>query len=398
MDSSIEDATSEEPKSSSFPSSSHEFSQVQQTLESVPPTKDKLSLVEPVTQTATVSTVVTTVSPSVTRLPVEGELEGTVSSNTLQTTVVTTVGNTSVVPTAASGVAAVSIAATAQQRDPIHSCTTPSTSAIQDALLESTERPVSSNSSRVSPHKNVSLSQEAPYVTDKDNIKRENQQLREAIEEVKRQLHLIYKYRSFLISTFENRPIHGFQQIIEKMRVYSSGSIPDYTEALSNSSDAKAFVTDSSFRATAASSAAVYTRYLDKEPREMDSSSIAYFDRPLVGNVESQEKSDRKVKGNEDKWQNLGGKGRSNLWTPEEDALFMKAFKQYGTKWKQIQKVLPNKSRQQIQSHGAYLLRLGKLNKELIRRGNKQVNSWHDKQECNDDSKQFINTYESDDV
>ncbi|EME31574.1 myb domain-containing protein isoform 2 [Galdieria sulphuraria] len=340
MDSSIEDATSEEPKSSSFPSSSHEFSQVQQTLESVPPTKDKLSLVEPVTQTATVSTVVTTVSPSVTRLPVEGELEGTVSSNTLQTTVVTTVGNTSVVPTAASGVAAVSIAAAAQQRDPIHSCTTPSTSAIQDALLESTERPVSSNSSRVSPHKNVSLSQEAPYVTDKDNIKRENQQLREAIEgirlkrerfrlltdkmkkEVKRQLHLIYKYRSFLISTFENRPIHGFQQIIEKMRVYSSGSIPDYTEALSNSSgmerkkqrmpletynlkstaDAKAFVTDSSFRATAASSAAVYTRYLDKEPREMDSSSIAYFDRPLVGNVESQEKSDRKVKGKNKNW------------------------------------------------------------------------------------------------
>ncbi|GJQ09713.1 hypothetical protein GpartN1_g1504.t1 [Galdieria partita] len=436
MESSIEEAASEQRDSRSFPKASREFSKVQQTLQSVPPRKDKVSLVEPVTQTATVSTVVTTINPTVARLPVEEELASTVSGSTLQTTVVTTVGNTSVASSAA-GTAAVSIAATGQEREPVDGCSIPSSSAVQDALLQSVEKPVSSTQSTASPPAKVLLPRETKYARDKDDIERENQQLREVVEdiqrkrekfllltdkmerEVKRQLQLINKYRSLLISTFENRPIYIFQQIVERMKMYAPASTSTCAEKLSNLSgfeersqrmpsvshnlkstaSAEASVKASNFRATAASSSAVNMRYIEKEWRESDSSPAAYLERPLAGNVQSQEKTDRKDKGNEDNWHTLGGgKGRSNLWTPKEDALFMKAFKQYGTKWKQIQKVLPNKSRRQIQSHGAYLLRLGKLNKELIRSGNKQLNSWHDEQEYNDDSKQFINTYESDDV
>ncbi|EME30699.1 hypothetical protein Gasu2_49440 [Galdieria sulphuraria] len=57
-------------------------------------------------------------------------------------------------------------------------------------------------------------------------------------------------------------------------------------------------------------------------------------------------------------------RGRHSIWKPEEERLFDEGFHRYGCRWKLIQEnLLPNKSRQQIQSHGTYLLRQGRLRK-----------------------------------
>ncbi|GJQ11754.1 hypothetical protein GpartN1_g3545.t1 [Galdieria partita] len=65
-------------------------------------------------------------------------------------------------------------------------------------------------------------------------------------------------------------------------------------------------------------------------------------------------------------------RGRHSIWKPEEERLFDEGFHRYGCRWKLIQEnLLPQKSRQQIQSHGTYLLRQGRLRKHQAGRHKK---------------------------
>jgi len=56
------------------------------------------------------------------------------------------------------------------------------------------------------------------------------------------------------------------------------------------------------------------------------------------------------------------GRGRkSKVWSSEDEDVFMRAYTEYGSSWRDIQKALPDKTREQIQSHIQYLLRTGKI-------------------------------------
>jgi len=72
------------------------------------------------------------------------------------------------------------------------------------------------------------------------------------------------------------------------------------------------------------------------------------------------EKPDKKRKGTR----------RNALWSTEDDELFSKVYNVYGKSWKTIHNFLPNKTREQVQSHGQYLIRIGKL--EDIKGGTKR--------------------------
>lgn len=58
---------------------------------------------------------------------------------------------------------------------------------------------------------------------------------------------------------------------------------------------------------------------------------------------------------------------RAPAWTPEEEVIFMDAYSKHGCRWKLFQDSLPGRSRRQIQSHGSYLIRQGKLSKKNSR-------------------------------
>lgn len=58
---------------------------------------------------------------------------------------------------------------------------------------------------------------------------------------------------------------------------------------------------------------------------------------------------------------------RAPAWTAEEESIFMDAYSKYGCQWKMFQDALPGRSRRQIQSHGSYLIRQGKLTKKNSR-------------------------------
>ncbi|CAN8070107.1 unnamed protein product [Agarophyton chilense] len=58
---------------------------------------------------------------------------------------------------------------------------------------------------------------------------------------------------------------------------------------------------------------------------------------------------------------------RAPAWTAMEEQIFMKAYDKHGCQWKLYQDSLPGRSRRQIQSHGSYLIRQGKLAKKNSR-------------------------------
>eukprot|EP00178_Gracilaria_changii_P003935 TRINITY_DN15_c1_g1_i1.p1 TRINITY_DN15_c1_g1~~TRINITY_DN15_c1_g1_i1.p1 ORF type:complete len:512 (+),score=104.07 TRINITY_DN15_c1_g1_i1:25-1536(+) len=58
---------------------------------------------------------------------------------------------------------------------------------------------------------------------------------------------------------------------------------------------------------------------------------------------------------------------RAPAWTAREEEIFMKAYHKHGCQWKLYQDSLPGRSRRQIQSHGSYLIRQGKLTKKNSR-------------------------------
>ncbi|GAM19098.1 hypothetical protein SAMD00019534_022730 [Acytostelium subglobosum LB1] len=55
------------------------------------------------------------------------------------------------------------------------------------------------------------------------------------------------------------------------------------------------------------------------------------------------------------------GSRRNTLWSVEDDETFAKAYNKHGKSWKTIHSLLPGKTREQVQSHGQYLIRIGKL-------------------------------------
>lgn len=61
------------------------------------------------------------------------------------------------------------------------------------------------------------------------------------------------------------------------------------------------------------------------------------------------------------------GRTRAPAWTQEEEVIFMQAYAKHGCRWKLFQDSLPGRSRRQIQSHGSYLIRQGKLLKKNSR-------------------------------
>lgn len=327
MNASLNQTSNDELESTTFPSVSKELSKVQPVSQNLPPNDAKASPVEPVTQTATVSTVVTTVNPNVTVQPVCDQPAHIVSSNTLQTTVVTTVGSTSVASVADVG-AAISIAATAAQREPTDSSTIPSSSAVQDNILQSTKEPVVSSVPETLSKTKVSLQNLKSSKDENYEIENENQQLKELIadirwkrdkfrllngkleNEIKRQLQLINKYRSFLISTFESRPTYAFQQIFERLK----GQIPDSSKKyvkekhdwscpeerrqqvpsgvsrLENTASANASAMTWNHFAKASASA-VNTKHRNSSESSELTGSSTYVDRPLTGANQFQERS-----------------------------------------------------------------------------------------------------------
>lgn len=58
---------------------------------------------------------------------------------------------------------------------------------------------------------------------------------------------------------------------------------------------------------------------------------------------------------------------RAPAWSAEEEMKFMETYDKYGCQWKMFQNALPGRSRRQIQSHGSYLIRQGKLTKKNSR-------------------------------
>jgi len=70
----------------------------------------------------------------------------------------------------------------------------------------------------------------------------------------------------------------------------------------------------------------------------------------------------RKNEGCSDSDENPTKVRRQNaVWTPEEDELFIQTYKRYGKSWKAIHSVMQGKTREQVQSHGQYMIRTGKL-------------------------------------
>lgn len=55
------------------------------------------------------------------------------------------------------------------------------------------------------------------------------------------------------------------------------------------------------------------------------------------------------------------GTRRNALWSVEDDEKFTQAYNMFGKSWKSIHECLPDKTREQVQSHGQYLIRIGKL-------------------------------------
>lgn len=58
---------------------------------------------------------------------------------------------------------------------------------------------------------------------------------------------------------------------------------------------------------------------------------------------------------------------RAPAWSVEEELKFMETYEKHGCQWKMFQSALPGRSRRQIQSHGSYLIRQGKLRKKNSR-------------------------------
>jgi hypothetical protein len=54
---------------------------------------------------------------------------------------------------------------------------------------------------------------------------------------------------------------------------------------------------------------------------------------------------------------------RHSVWSEEEDCMFRRAYATFGCKWNRIKSFLPNKTRQQVQSHGTYLIKRGVIRK-----------------------------------
>ena len=78
---------------------------------------------------------------------------------------------------------------------------------------------------------------------------------------------------------------------------------------------------------------------------------------------------------------------RFSVWSDEEERIFLTAYQQCGCKWKRIQRWLPRKTRQQIQSHGAYLIRQGLISKFNSRRWTKhRASGAASKNACEDGS------------
>jgi len=72
------------------------------------------------------------------------------------------------------------------------------------------------------------------------------------------------------------------------------------------------------------------------------------------------------------------GTRRNALWSAEDDEKFTQAYNTYGKSWKSIHECLPDKTREQVQSHGQYLIRIGKLedvkgNSKRGRKGSKRA-------------------------
>eukprot|EP00177_Eucheuma_denticulatum_P008084 GFKZ01014735.1.p1 GENE.GFKZ01014735.1~~GFKZ01014735.1.p1 ORF type:complete len:427 (-),score=44.67 GFKZ01014735.1:619-1899(-) len=105
--------------------------------------------------------------------------------------------------------------------------------------------------------------------------------------------------------------------------------------------------------------------------QEEDSST---YSGPSISHAYDEEKSeDRRRRGEKDPYGRSDAtirkhrRTRAPAWTAQEELLFMQAYSKHGCRWKLFQDVLPGRSRRQIQSHGSYLIRQGKLSKKNSR-------------------------------
>lgn len=71
--------------------------------------------------------------------------------------------------------------------------------------------------------------------------------------------------------------------------------------------------------------------------------------------------------GGDDSMMQYKRRRRAPAWSPDEEMVFMETYEKYGCQWKMFQEALPGRSRRQIQSHGSYLIRQGKLLKKNSR-------------------------------
>lgn len=95
---------------------------------------------------------------------------------------------------------------------------------------------------------------------------------------------------------------------------------------------------------------------------------------PSVSQAYEEEKSEeRRRRGSKDPYSRSEARirkqrrTRAPAWTPQEEIIFMQAYNKHGCRWKLFQDSLPGRSRRQIQSHGSYLIRQGKLLKKNSR-------------------------------
>jgi len=70
----------------------------------------------------------------------------------------------------------------------------------------------------------------------------------------------------------------------------------------------------------------------------------------------------------------LPGLRRGQIWTPEEDKLFCELYTIHGKQWKLIHESFPEKTRGQVQSHGQYFLRIGRLTEPFGQPSEKLLN------------------------
>eukprot|EP00743_Colponemidia_sp_Colp-15_P001723 GILK01001882.1.p1 GENE.GILK01001882.1~~GILK01001882.1.p1 ORF type:complete len:471 (+),score=121.16 GILK01001882.1:79-1491(+) len=70
---------------------------------------------------------------------------------------------------------------------------------------------------------------------------------------------------------------------------------------------------------------------------------------------------EKKNKGKDKSKKDAKDKITRQMWTEEEDKKFFELYYQYGKAWKKIQSHLPAKTREQVQSHGRHLIKIGKL-------------------------------------